>query len=63
MIIVHFLCVQVAEPYCSLQRDDCGNNAIAIILFISYYIIVTFILINVFVGERLHVFVLTKKTC
>ena len=38
-------------PYCSEERADCGSPVIALFVFLSYYIGVTFILINVFVGK------------
>jgi len=41
----------VQEPYCSREAGDCGSRLAAIVWFISYYIIVTFIFINVFIGE------------
>ncbi|XP_020895810.1 sodium leak channel non-selective protein [Exaiptasia diaphana] len=45
----------IDEPYCTHADDtswrtDCGNEAAAIVFFISFYVIVTFILLNVFVA-------------
>ena len=42
----------VQEPFCSQAAGDCGNQPAALIWFISYYILVTFIFLNVIVGEN-----------
>ena len=41
----------VDEPYCSKELGNCGNLIVASFGFISYYFIVTFILLNVVIGE------------
>ena len=43
--------MQAAEPYCSAEAGNCGRPTVAIIWFISYYFFVTFIFINVVIGE------------
>lgn len=42
---------QTGEPYCSQAEDNCGNVVAAIIWFYTYYFFVTFILLNVLIGE------------
>lgn len=45
----------VDQPYCTpaddtYWRSDCGNKAAAIIFFITFYVLVTFVVLNVFVA-------------
>lgn len=49
---------QITEPYCTSTWDengkwisDCGNYAAAIIYFISFYVIVSFMFVNLFIGK------------
>ena len=47
------MCVsQVDEPYCSQAEGTCGNDGFAVVWFISFYFLVTFIFLNIFIGEQ-----------
>lgn len=46
---------KVDEPYCSEEDGNCGNRIAAVIWFLSYYILVTFIFINIIIGVFIHV--------
>ena len=48
--------LQTQEPYCSQQFGNCGNVPLAILWFLSYYIFVPFILLNVVIAVLLENF-------
>ena len=48
----HTVLLQVAEPYCS--DCDCGSDVLSYIYFVSFYILIVFIFVNVFIGWLLH---------
>ena len=51
LLLTAVVLFQIPEPYCSKAEDNCGNVVAAIIWFYSYYFFVTFILLNVLIGE------------
>ena len=40
--------LQVASPYCG--QCDCGSAVLSYIYFVSFYILIVFIFVNVFIG-------------
>ena len=53
LVLMAVFLFQTDEPYCSKAEDNCGNLGAAIVWFYSYYFLVTFILLNVLIGESL----------
>ena len=39
------------EPYCSVKLGTCGVRLFSIVFFISFYVLVSFILLNVIIGK------------
>lgn len=60
------VCLQVAPPFCTIEgnfwESDCGNVTASIVYFFSFYIIITYIVLNLLVGEY-NLTHLCKKVC
>ena len=46
---------QIAPPHCTTGANywqtDCGNSAVALMFFCSFYVIITYVILNLLVGE------------
>ena len=51
------LCFQVAKPFCTKDPDDnfwetdCGNFTMSLLYFCSFYVLITYIILNLLVGK------------
>ena len=48
----------ISKPYCfpgkNYWQTDCGNNILSIIYFCSFYVIITYIMLNLLVGKSIN---------
>jgi hypothetical protein len=48
---------QIGQPYCTCLPEnnywetDCGNSTASLVYFCTFYVIITYIVLNVLVGE------------
>ena len=55
---------QIAEPFCTkgdnFWNTDCGNSTAALLFFCTFYVILTYIVLNLLVGTYHCAWVITS---